>query len=167
MSIYELEDKTYDALYSAGRTAEEAVREAYELGKRDGAREALDVSQYVTDDSAEYDEGCGDLDCTLCYPQPEVEECPCGCGLTSYEVDTEADPQEDLFFTWTPDIEVEEKVVEDEIFVQFDDGSEAPLGNVITALAEIAEGVDELVDELFERVEYLEYEVGIKRVGSD
>lgn len=167
-TVYELQDKAFAQSCNLTDTVDSAIKEAYELGKRDGAREAMDVSQYVTA------EPC---DCEDCQSSPteqllaaldeiasdgEYETCPCGCGLTVEE--TGEDP-DDLFFSWTPDVSADE-YVDDPVYIDFGDGAVIPLSTVIEMVADDLSDLASRNDALTERIEALEYEAGVKYVGG-
>lgn len=135
-NVFDLQDKAYDSAMSLSATLDNAIMDAYLLGKQDGAREALDTAQYI--DPAAEAEGCG---CDECREQQLLDAldaisdsedafCPCGCGLTIDETG-----EEEELFTWTPDVSVDEGP-----YVVFADGVEVPLATVIEMV------VDDLTD---------------------
>lgn len=146
MDIYELQDKIGDELLDKTADSLDAVlMEAYYLGKLDGAREAMDVSQYVKEDEApEPDSGCGDYECEFCYPQAEEGEDISDALLAALDALAEPD---------------------DTVYVMIGDGVQIPLDTFVDLLAADLNDLEARLDEMTERIEACEYEAGVKYVG--
>lgn len=148
MDILELQDKIGDELLDKTADSLDAVLlEAYYLGKQDGAREALDVSQYVNAEPLptpdDYDEGCGDLDCSYCYPQGEEGEDISDALLAALDALAE----------------------DDTIYVTIGGDLEIPLNTFVELLADDLNDLEGRLNEIEERTEAVEYETGLKYVG--
>lgn len=135
----------------------EAVREAYELGKRDGYVEGLDVATVAAETQTD----------------PEDDLCPCGCGMTTVEVENEIDDYDYeglLAELFGPEDEMVEVPIEES--VQLLVGAlDATLDRLEKAEATISALCDEndesydTIEELTARVESVEELLGVKYTG--
>lgn len=167
MDIWELQDKIGDDLLDKTADSFDAVLlEAYYLGKQDGAREALDVSQYVTPEPEVEDTGCGDYECEFCYPQnaPTVYDEGCGDGDCSYCYPQPED--EDISAQLLAALDALAEPEEDgTVYVTIGDGVQIPLDTFVDLLAADLNDLEARLDEMTERIEACEYEAGVKYVG--
>lgn len=167
MDIYELQDKIGDELLDKTADSLDAVlMEAYYLGKLDGAREAMDVSQYVKEDEApEPDSGCGDYECEFCYPQdaPTVYDEGCGDADCSYCY-PQAEEGEDISDALLAALDALAEP-DDTVYVMIGDGVQIPLDTFVDLLAADLNDLEARLDKMTERIEACEYEAGVKYVG--